>query len=129
MDADATKALLRRWYDEMWAAKNAELILELVGPTYTRHEMGGTRVVTAQEYRDQTSAVMAAVEIEDMRYALVGEGDKICAVGSWRFNGAPWDWVQLFRAEEGRLVETWLSGIGQESSWGAEAYASLSVLP
>ena len=126
---EANKALMRRWYDEMWANLDFALIPELAGPTYTRHEMGGTRVVTAEEYRDQTKGVMAAVDIADMRYALIAEGDKVCALGSWTFAGAHWDWVQLFRAERGRLVETWLSGIGMDSHWGPDAYASVDVEP
>jgi hypothetical protein len=135
MSTEETKALLRRWYDEMWAPGNAELILELAGPVYVRHEMGGTRTVTAAEYRDQTAAVLDQLSVCDMRYALVAEGDKVCAVGSWRVRstaaepgdeGKQWDWVQLFRAEEGRLVETWLSGIGMESNWRDDVWNSLS---
>ena len=70
------------------------------------------------------------------RYGLVAEGDRVCAVGSWRLRGLPgdespdgkqWDWVQLFRAENGRLVETWLSGIGMDSAWGADTWASLGA--
>ena len=125
--ASEAKAVLRRWYDEMWARKNAELIPELVGPAYVRHEMGGTRTVSPEAYRDQTRGFMDQVEIADMRYALVGEGDVVVAIGSWRLNGKPWDWVQAFRVAEGRLVETWLSGIGMESAWGDEVWASLET--
>ena len=32
MSAEESKAVLRRWYDEMWSKKNADLIPELVGP-------------------------------------------------------------------------------------------------
>lgn len=124
MTAEETKALLTRWYDEMWAERNANLIPELAGPTYTRHEMAGTRVVTAEEYREQSAGFMSQVEIHDLRYALIAEGDKVCALGSWVLNGAQWDWVQLFRAENGKLVETWLSGIGMESKWGPDVVAS-----
>jgi hypothetical protein len=56
--------------------------------------------------------------IEDLHCGLIAEGDKVCAIGRWRVMGLPddesgkgklWDWVQLFRAEEGRLIEIWLS--------------------
>ena len=134
MTTDATKVLLRRWYDEMWGQARPELIPELAGPLYTRHEMGGTRVVSAEEYRDQTAAVLTQLSFDDLRYGLVAEGDKVCAIGTWRVRsgadaadseGKQWDWVQLFRAEEGRLVETWLSGIGMESGWQPEAWQHL----
>lgn len=139
MTAHETKALLRRWYDEMWAKGAADLIPELAGPVYTRHEMGGTRRVTAEEYRDQTAAFLTQISVDDLRYSLVAEGDKVCAIGSWRIKpaepvegvagdpadaGKQWDWVQLFRAEDGRLVETWLSGIGMDSGWQDVAWRS-----
>ena len=134
MKAEETKALLHRWYGEMWSQGKAELIPELAGPTYTRHEMSGTRTVTADEYRDQTAAFMNQITVCDLEYSLIAEGDKVCAIGSWRLVGLPddtsgegkqWDWVQLFRAEHGKLVETWLSGIAMESSWGPATWASL----
>lgn len=138
MTTAETKELLVRWYDEMWSQGRAELIPELAGPIYTRHEMSGTRSVTAEEYRDQTAGFLTHVSVHDMKYCLVAEGDKVCAVGSWRLRGRPgaagdwgpdgkqWDWVQLFRAEDGRLVETWLSGIGMDSNWDAGVWASFS---
>ena len=131
MTADETKNLLHRWYGEMWGPGNADLIPELAGPVYTRHEMAGTRKVTAEEYRDQTARFLSKISIKDLRYGLVAEGDKVCAIGSWRVfglpdddsgNGKQWDWVQLFRAKEGRLVETWLSGIGMDTNWGEEVW-------
>jgi len=126
MPSEDPKAVLRRWYDEMWSQKNGDLILELVGPAYVRHEMGGTRSVTPQEYCEQTKGFMQQVEISDMRYSLVAEGDKVCAIGTWKVNGKQWDWVQVFRVSGGRLVETWLSGIGMESNWTADVYQHLS---
>jgi len=128
MSAEESKAVLRRWYDEMWSKKNADLIPELVGPAYVRHEAGGTRSVTPEEYRAQTAAVCAQWEITDMRYSLVAEGDKVVAIGSWKVNGKQMDWVQAFRVEAGRLVETWLSGIAMESNWNDAVYANLETV-
>jgi len=124
MSAENPKGVLRRWYDEMWSKKDSGLILELVGPVYTRHEMGGTRSVTPEEYRAQTSGFMEQIEITDMRYSLFAEGDKVCAIGTWKVNDNQWDWVQVFRVADDRLVETWLSGIGMESNWTPDVYAN-----
>ena len=118
--SERSKEALRRWYDDMWARKDFALVPELAGPLYTRHETSGTRVVTAEEYRDSLLALADAV-IEDLRYHLVAEGDRVVAIGSWRFNGQQWDWVQAFRVEDDKLVETWLSGIGVTSNWAADA--------
>ena len=122
------KAVMRRWYDEMWSKKNTDLIPELAGPVYVRHESGGTRSITAEEYREQLQAVVPGWEITDMHYSLVSEGDKVVAIGSWKVDGKQWDWVQCFRVENDKLVETWLSGIGMESNWGDAAYANLETV-
>lgn len=118
---EETRAALAKWYDEMWFVKDFDRIPECVGPTYTRHEGGGTRTITAEEYRDFLKAAMADAEISDGRYRLIAEDDHVVAIGSWVFNGQQWDWVQAFRVESGKLVETWLSGIGFDTMWGPDA--------
>ncbi len=128
MASENPKAVLRRWYDEMWSKKNFDLIPELAGPDYVRHEMGGTRTISAEDYRDQTAQVAADWTIADMRYSLVAEADKVVAIGSWKVNGRQMDWVQAFRVEQGKLVETWLSGLGMESAWEDETYANLETV-
>ena len=125
MDTEATKALLRRWYDEMWFPRNADLVTELAGPIYTRHEFGGSRQVTAEEYQDQVRSLQESMVFEDLRYRLVGEDDHVVAIGSWLANGKQWTWVQAFRAENDKLVETWLSGLHTESDWGPEVIRTL----
>ena len=128
MSAKDPKAVLRRWYDEMWSQKNTDLIPELAGPDYIRHEAGGTRTISAEDYRAQTAEIAANWDITDMRYSLVSEGDKVVAIGSWKVNGNQMDWVQAFRVEQGKLVETWLSGMGMESQWGDAVYANLDTI-
>ena len=117
--SEQSAAVLRRWYDDMWAKKDFALVPELAGPLYTRHETSGTRVISAEDYRDSLLAHTDA-DIRDLRYHLIAEGDRVVAIGSWTFNGDQWDWVQAFRVEGGKLVETWLSGIGTTSNWATE---------
>lgn len=116
-----SRAALTRWYDEMWFVKDFARVPECVGPAYTRHESGGTRTITAEEYRDFLVAAMVDAEISDGRYKLIADDDHVVAIGSWVFNGQQWDWVQAFRVENGKLVETWLSGIGFDTLWGPDA--------
>jgi predicted SnoaL-like aldol condensation-catalyzing enzyme len=118
---EETRAALAKWYDEMWFVKDFDRVPECVGPTYTRHEAGGTRTITAEEYRDFLKAAMVDAEISVGRYRLIAEDDHVVAIGSWVFNGQQWDWVQAFRVEHGKLVETWLSGIGFDTMWGPDA--------
>ena len=95
---EENKAVLRRWYDEMWAHCNFDLVPQFAGPTYTRHDFGGTRTVTAEEYRDSLRATVKNWKISDFHYFLMAEGDYVTAIGTWLVNGAMrWDWVQTFR--------------------------------
>jgi predicted SnoaL-like aldol condensation-catalyzing enzyme len=115
---DDNKALMRRWYDEMWANCNFALIPELAGPTYERHDVRGTRTVTAEEYRDELLPIGSQWNITDFKYFLIAEGDYVTAIGSWKINGEmQWDWVQTFRVEGGKLVETWLPAMATEGKW------------
>jgi predicted SnoaL-like aldol condensation-catalyzing enzyme len=121
VSAEANKALLRRWYDEMWTNCAFDLVPELAGPTYTRHDMVGTRTVTAEEYRDQLVQTSSDWKVSDFSYFLMAEGDFVTAIGSWKLNGAmQWDWVQTFRVENQKIVETWLPAMATEGKWTAE---------
>jgi predicted SnoaL-like aldol condensation-catalyzing enzyme len=115
---EANKALMRRWYDEMWARLDFALIPELAGPTYTRHDVRGTRVVTAEEYRDELLAVATQWTISHFSYHLIAEGDYVTSIGTWKVNGTmQWDWVQAFRVADGKLVETWLPAFAADGKW------------
>jgi hypothetical protein len=127
LSGEEAKAVLRRWYDEMWSKKNFDLIPELAGPDYVRHDMGGSRSVTAEEYRDQTRAIASGWEIRNLRYALVAEGDRVVSIGSWSVDGRQMDWVQCFRVANGKLVETWLPAMGLETKWDDAVFASLET--
>ncbi len=134
--AEENKALMRRWYDEMWTPRNFDLITELAGPNYTRHDLMGTRTVTAEEYRDSLKSFAQEWEISNFNYFLMSEGSFITAIGSWvvgNFDGqggsTQWDWVQCFRVDDGKLVETWLPGMGgSDVQWAKEDIPSQSLL-
>lgn len=112
------KALMRRWYDEMWANLDFALIPELAGPVYTRHDVRGTRSVTAEAYRDELLPMQGQWTISDFRYFLMAEGDYVTSVGTWKINNQmQWDWVQTFRVEGGKLVETWLPAFDADGKW------------
>ncbi len=118
---ESNKALLRRWYEEMWRPCRFELVPELAGPHYTRHDVVGTRTVTAEEYRDQLVASASDWRISDFEYFLMAEGDYVTAIGTWKLNESmQWDWVQTFRIEDGRIVETWLPAMATEGRWTSE---------
>ncbi len=96
------------------------VVPEIAGPIYTRHEANGTRQVTAEEYRDALAGNLSNAVVEDLRYRLIAEDDRVVAIGTWKIDGQQWDWVQAFRVEGGKLVETWLSGINFDGQWGPD---------
>ena len=119
---EESRQAVEHWYREMWGKQQWELVPDLAGPTYTRHESGGTSQVSAEDYQTLVKSFCESVTISDLRFQLLAEADRVTAIGTWKIDGNQWDWVQVFRVEEGRLVETWLSGIAFESSWGDEAF-------
>lgn len=134
--AERNKSLMHRWYDEMWQPCNFDLIPELAGPQYTRHDMMGTRTVTGEEYRDSLKMFGANWTISDFNYFLMSEGNFITSIGSWKVNnfdgnGAieQWDWVQCFRIEDNKLVETWLPSMGgKDQKWDGSDVPAQSIL-
>lgn len=105
---------LHRWYTEMWGQCNAELITELAAPKYLRHDVtGANNLLTSEEYQQMTRAGTAGREVEDFTYYLAAEGDYVGTLGRYiRDGNDQWDWVQLFRLEDGFLCETWLPSMG-----------------
>ncbi len=119
--SEDSRQVLARWYDDMWFPQKWQLVTELAGPIYTRHETSGTSQVTAEEYQQVVRSVCESVVITNGRYRLVAEDDRVAAIGSWEVDGKQWDWVQMFRVENSKLVETWLTGIAFESNWDPSA--------
>lgn len=117
MGADETRRAMQRWYDEMWSKKAFDLVPEIAGPIYTRHEPNGTRSISATDYRDQLKTFGPNLDVKELTYRLVVEDDMVTAIGRWKLNGNVQHWVQAFRVENGKLVETWLTGITSGCEW------------
>lgn len=105
---------LCRWYNDMWGQSNATLVPELVNAQYLRHDMtGANNLLKAEEYQAMVAMGSEGREVEDFTYFLAAEGDYVGALGRYIRDGNDhWDWVQLFRLENGRLSETWLPSMG-----------------
>ena len=50
MSIEENKRIMDRWLGEVWGKGRTELVLELAGLMYTRHEPEGNRVVRAEDY-------------------------------------------------------------------------------
>lgn len=125
-------ANMRGWYDEMWGKCAPEKIPQFTNETYLRHDPGGPALLlTGAQYSELVGQFAKDLETVDFKYRLFAEGDFVGSIGLLAFNdGMEWDWVQLFRLENGKLSETWLPAMGvkaplaypkPENSWADDA--------
>ena len=69
---------------------------------------------------DNKSRIFDTIVTQEGRRQMA-EGDFVTAVGTWTINAEmTWDWVQTFRIESGRIVETWLPAFATEGKWTRE---------
>ena len=123
---DRNKAVIRRWVDEMYAEARWELMKELAGPLYIRHEPTGTFTVTVEEQmellKDRYSGREEA-QNREVSYQLFAEGDKVCMIGTFRGSrkggesNDVYNYVQVFRLEYGKIVEIWFPGFVKNVEW------------
>lgn len=123
-DAAAHARLFDRWISEAWNAGRAELVPELVGPTYVRHEARGSRTVTAAEYAAEVAGIQRALPgVRFLVHDCLVAGDRlwvrwtmlgvVAATGdSMRRMG-----LQVYRLENGRLAETWILMDPAAAAW------------
>ena len=123
---EKNKAVIRRWVDEMYAEARWELVEELAGPLYIRHEPSGTFTVTVEEQMALLKERYSGREEAQSRegsYELFAEGDKVCMLGTfkgYRIGGGyndVYNYVQVFRLEDGKIVETWFPGFVKNVEW------------
>ena len=105
-DTDATRAVHRRWYEEMYGqGRYLELAPQLCGPVFLRHEPTGTFSATAEEHAARLHQGMQGRPVV-MNYDVVAEGRMVAVVGTYQ-GGA---WTQAWRVADGKLVESWWAG-------------------
>jgi steroid delta-isomerase-like uncharacterized protein len=116
------KALLRRFYKEVYVDWNMALVDQVVSPQFTSHDWPERGPTGPQAFRDYYSAIRSAVP--DARYEvddLIAEDDKV--VVRWRLLGthkgdfrgiAPsgrpivLKGIAIYRVENGKLMERWV---------------------
>ena len=119
--AAANKALVRRFYKEVYVDWNMALVDEVVSPRFTSHDWpeGSTG---PQAFRDYYAAMRSAVP--DARYEvddLIADGDRVAV--RWRllgthegdFGGIPASGrpitlkgIAIYRVADGKLMERWV---------------------
>jgi predicted ester cyclase len=136
--AAANKALVRRFYKEVYVDWNMALVDDVVSPRFTSHDWPEDGPSGPPAFRDYYAAIRSAVP--DARYEvddLIAEGDRV--VVRWRLLGthegdfggiAPTGkpitlkGIAIYRVDSGMLMERWvvsdlhglLEEIGQSSA-------------
>ena len=126
MAVQTLEELFRKW-ESVWHDARLELVPECVGPTYARHDLQGDRVVSREDYAAELIKVRAARP--DIR-VLVYE-HQLSDERAWFRFAFKWTdpesgearsqaGIQLYRIENGKLAETWVSLMPLGSSWSDE---------
>lgn len=121
---DKMMSVITRWSEEVWHQGKLELVPQLVGPVYVRHEPGRSHSVTPQEYEEEIAAIRE--RLPDLRFTehdRVVSGDKYWL--RWSYEGTDSEsgrvvkraGIQIYRFENGKIVETWFVMNQPGSSW------------
>ncbi len=118
-DPEANKRLLCRWYEEMYEQRRfEELAPQLCGPVFTRHEASGTFDVTAEEHGARLATAVAARDAEVgatamiSAYRVFAAGDRVGVIAD---SGRTGSYVQTWRVENTKFVESWWAGFASVS--------------
>jgi hypothetical protein len=115
VNEEQAKALLRRWFDELWHNGNLSVLPELCHDPYIRHTSQGTETISLADYRQRVAQGQrvlhgASTTIDDEVVA----GDKIWARATSRGvnleTAGPnvLTWMVCYRLEDGKVAEAWI---------------------
>ena len=122
MSAEQNKALVRRFYEEVWNRGNVDVAREIFANDYVRHDLRQNRASAGwQGMAKIASEFRAAFPDLSMHLdLLIAEGDLVAArwttvgtfTGSWgdvapTGKGVEFSGVNIFRIRDGRVVELW----------------------
>jgi steroid delta-isomerase-like uncharacterized protein len=135
-----TKALVRRFYEEVWNKGNLDVCDEVFAPEYVRHDSRPTQPAPGPAGQKQIAADFRA-GFPDLSFDLdlvVAEGEYVVArwtasgthLGAWgklepTGRRAAFSAVNIFRFENGKVAEIWnhRDDLGLMEQIGAPVYA------
>lgn len=139
MGVEENKALVRRFYEEVWGAGNVLVTAEVFAEDYVRHDLRPGQALPGPAGQAKIAADFRAA-FPDLRMELdlmLGEGDLVAA--RWTTEGTntgPWAsrpptgrrarflGVNIFRFRDGKVIELWnhRDDLGLMQQLGAEIY-------
>jgi steroid delta-isomerase-like uncharacterized protein len=140
LSAAGNKALIRRFYEEVWNRGNVDVCDDVFAPDYVRHDLRPTDAEPGPEGQKQIATRFRSA-FPDLQFEveiLVAEGDYV--VGAWTAEGThlgSWGMVEpsgrrarlsgvnIFRFENGKVAEIWnhRDDLGLREQLGAPLYA------
>jgi steroid delta-isomerase-like uncharacterized protein len=120
--SESQKALIRRFYQEVWNEGKMPVIEQVFASQYTRHDPGaGTHMASHEDQRKSAGAQRAMFpDLELHIDFMIAEGDKVAA--RWTIRGTnlgprgknlptgksvKFSGINIFRFEDGKVVELW----------------------
>jgi steroid delta-isomerase-like uncharacterized protein len=140
------KTLVLRFYDEVWNRGNVEVASEVFVADYVRHDLRPGQALSGPEGQAKIAADFRAA-FPDLRMEvdlIIAEGDLVAArwttegtnTGPWAGrlatgNRARFSGVNVFRFEDGKVVELWnhRDDLGLMQQLGAEIFAGAAPEP
>jgi steroid delta-isomerase-like uncharacterized protein len=140
MSTEENKALVRRFYEEVWDRGNSDFAFEVFAEDYVRHDLRPTEALPGPEGQKRIADDFRSA-FPDLRVKVdlvIGEGDFV--VGRWTATGthsgswgaleptgrrATFSAVNIFRFDHGKVVEIWnhRDDLGLRDQLGAAIYA------
>lgn len=143
MSVEGNRAIVQRFYDEVWNEGNVDVASEVFAEDYVRHDLRPTQALPGPGGQAKIAADFRAA-FPDLRMELdliLGEGDLVAArwttegtnTGAWarrpatgkraKFSG-----VNIFRFRNGKVVELWnhRDDLDLMQQIGAEIFAGAS---
>jgi predicted ester cyclase len=127
MSVETNKALVNRFFDEVFNKRNLDVIDEFIAPNFVNHN---SRIpMTGQAGARQTisAELLAFPDLHTTVEDIIAEGDKVVVRCTDHFT-RPADgsqvslsWIEILRLENGRAVEAWFEADTSSISPGIHA--------
>ena len=143
MSTEDNKALVRRFYDEVWGRRNFDAADDIFAQDYIRHDLRPGNAPGGPVGQKKVAAEFLAAfpDWQQTIELMVAEGDLV--VARWTAEGThtgPWggvaatgkrariSGVNIFRIKDGKVVELWnhRDDLGMAQQLGAPIYAGAS---
>ena len=105
-DINANTDVMRQWYEDIYAVADWDLVPEVAGPTYLRHE-DSVFEMTGEEYAERLRSSFGQFGPLAIDYEVIAARDKVAVIAELAETPVFPVYVQVWRVRNGKLVESW----------------------